>query len=526
VTRTIYAADLFCGAGGTSTGLLKAAESLGYHVDLLAINHWQVAIATHSENHPEADHRCESLDNVDPRKAVPGGFLDLLVASPECTHHSRARGGKPMSDQSRSSAWHVLRWCEALDVRNVLIENVPEFVDWGPLNDKQQPIKRQKGRIYRAFLSALRALGYSVDQRILNAADYGDPTTRKRLFIMACKGRKVRWPDPSHSEHGADLFGNLPHWKPAREIIDWSVKGESIFTRKKPLSPNTLKRIEAGLKRYGNNSFVLGQQSQSAPRSVDKPIPTIASAGAISLIQPFIIQMDMGGRLQDIEEPMNTLTSADSRGLVEPFLVEYHGTTREGGERTRLLDAPLPTLDTSNRFGLVEPFIVQLNGTEESNIKASAYSIDAPLPTVTGTLHSALVEPFIVPTNHGIGDFRTHSLNDPMPTVTGFDALALAEPFLVEYYGNGGAASVDKPLSTITGRDRFGLVEPHVFQGDDGKTYMLDIRFRMLQPRELASAMSFPKDYKFSGNREQVVKQIGNAVPVETAAALCRSLLA
>ena len=123
--KNIFAADLFCGAGGSSTGLMKAADKLGLHVDLLAIDHWDIAIATHSTNYPGSDHRCESLDTVDPRKAIPGGRLDLLVASPECTHHSKARGGKPMSDQSRASAWHVLRWCEAMDVRNVLIENVP-----------------------------------------------------------------------------------------------------------------------------------------------------------------------------------------------------------------------------------------------------------------------------------------------------------------------------------------------------------------------------------------------------------------
>ncbi len=494
MTKTINAADLFCGAGGTSTGLLQAAKSLGYDVNLLAINHWNVAIATHSQNHPDADTRCESLDNVDPRKAVPGGVLDLLCASPECTHHSNARGGKPMSDQSRASAWHVLRWCEALDVRNVLIENVPEFQDWGPLDKDNRPIKKQKGRIYRAFLSALRSLGYSVDARVLNAADYGDPTTRKRLFIMACKGRKVRWPEPTHSKDGADLFGDRPKWKPAREIIDWNLKGESIFGRKRPLSPNTLKRIEAGLKRYTG-------------------------------LAPFILQMDMGGRVQGLDQPMNTVTSADARALVQPFLVEYHGSSYEGGERTRSVDQPMPTIATSNQFGLAEPFVVMLNGTDPGSLETSTRSVDSPLPTVTGSPHFGLAEPFIVPVNHGTGDTRTHSVNAPMPTVTAFDALALAEPFLVQYYGTSDAASLADPLATVTGRDRFGLVEPLVFRADDGKFYALDIRFRMLQPHELAAAMSFPAGYQFAGNREQKVKQIGNAVPVSTASALCQALL-
>ena len=486
MTKTIFAADLFCGAGGSSTGLLQAADKLGLHVDLLAINHWQVAIAPHSTNHPDADTRCESLDSVDPRKAVPGGKLDLLVASPECTHHSKARGGKPMSDQSRASAWHVLRWCEALDVRNVLIENVPEFMDWGPLDSKDRPVKRQKGRIFRAFLSALRSLGYAVDYRVLNSADYGDATTRKRLFIMARKGgRKVSWPDATHGKEGADMFGDRPKWKPAREIINWNLKGDSIFTRKKPLSPNTLKRIEAGLLKYGGQAFVIGQQSLSAPRSVNDPIPTIATKGAISFVEPFIIQMDMGGRLQGIDEPMNTLTSADTRALVEPFIVPTnHGL---GDFRTHSVNEPMPTITAFDALALAQPFLVEYHG--------------------------------------GDGPERVKSLNDPLPTIDTSNRFGLVDPFLIEYYGTGSAESIDEPLNTITGRDRFGLVEPYLFQDQNGIQYKMDIRFRMLQPSELAAAMSFPTGYVFTGNREQQVKQIGNAVPVSTASALCHALL-
>jgi DNA (cytosine-5)-methyltransferase 1 len=221
--KTINAADLFCGAGGTSTGLHMAAQNLGFHLKLLAINHWNVAISTHSTNHPWADHLCESMDNVDPRKVVPGGQLDLLVASPECTHHSRARGGKPISDQSRSSAWHVLRWAEALYIENILIENVPEFMDWGPIDKDNQPVQKLKGKTFLAFLEALRSLGYNVDYRVLNAADFGDPTTRKRLFIMARREKPVLWPDPSFSkEGGKDLFSQTKPWRPARDIIDWA----------------------------------------------------------------------------------------------------------------------------------------------------------------------------------------------------------------------------------------------------------------------------------------------------------------
>lgn len=419
--NTILAADLFCGAGGTSTGLLLAAERLGLDVNLLAINHWEIAIATHSANHPHATHLCESLDGVDPRKVVPGRRLDLLMASPECTHHSKARGGKPRSDQSRASAWHVLRWAEALHIESILIENVEEFKTWCPLGENGQPIERLKGKTYLAFLAALRSLGYHVSERVLCCADYGDPTTRRRLFILARKGKRVRWPEPTYAKGGEEsLFGKKQKWRAAREIVDWSFPSQSIFSRKKPLSSNTIRRIEAGLRKFCGLPFVIGQQSCAAPRLIDHPLPTIAAAGAISLI--------------------------------EPFLVEYHGASYPGGgERVRSVDEPMPTVATSNQFGLIEPF-------------------------------------------------------------------------LVEYYGTGGAASVDAPLSTQTTKDRFGLAQPLVFDAG-GQKYLLDIRFRMLQPHELAAAMSFPKDYLFAGNREEKVKQIGNAVPVLTAAALCEALL-
>jgi len=191
---TVHAADLFCGAGGTSAGLYAAADDLGLNVNLLAINHWKVAIQSHSYNHKLANHLCESLDNVNPREAVPGGRLNLMVASPECTHHSIARGGKPCSDQSRASAWHVLRWAEALRVDNIIIENVKEFRTWGPLGVNGRPLKSRKGETYAAFMNALVSLGYRVEDNVLNAADYGDATSRERLFIMAKRNRRrIKW---------------------------------------------------------------------------------------------------------------------------------------------------------------------------------------------------------------------------------------------------------------------------------------------------------------------------------------------
>lgn len=459
--RTIKAADLFCGAGGTSSGLYHACHSLNRRLDIVAVNHWETAIATHRANHPDARHICATLESVDPRKAVPSGHLDILVASPECTHHSIARGGKPVSDQLRASAWHIPRWLDLLTVDNLLIENVREFRDWGPTNAHGKPIKNRKGETYQAFLAALRSMNYTVEDRVLNAADYGDPTSRHRLFIMARRGnKKIVWPKASYAENtNPDLFDDdLRPYRTAREIIDWNLSGESIFKRKKPLAAATIARIAAGLRKYGGKNaepFLVMLYGSNNTRSIDRPVPTItASDQHIGLCRP------------------------------SPFIVRDHGNHKgknDAEQRTHELDKPLPTLDTSNRYALCEPFIAIMKG--QSKVR----NIDAPLPTITTSPH-----------------------------------IYLCEPFIAKYYGCGeGVASIKEPLATITTKDRFGLVEPCT----DGEA-IYDIKFRMLQPHELAAAMSFDKDYQFTGNKGDQIKQIGNAVPVRTATALCRELLA
>jgi DNA (cytosine-5)-methyltransferase 1 len=380
-----YIADLFCGAGGTSTGAVRACAAMGVEFELLAINHWRTAVRTHELNHPTVRHLCCDLDNVNPNRAFPGA-LDLLAGSPECTHHSVARGGRPCSEQSRASAWHVLHWADKKQPKAVLVENVREFRDWGPLNARGRPLKSRKGELFLNFLQSLAALGYGVEWRLLNAADYGDATTRTRLFILARKGTApVAWPEPSHHRKGE---GGMAQWRAAREIIDWSLPGRSISDRKRPLAPNTMKRIRAGLRKFGG-----------------------------------------------------------------------------------------------------EAFLVVLRGTQEYQLTASAADLDDPLSAVTTCNHHWL-----------------------------------CEPFLVKFYGTGISKSVTDPLDTVTSKDRFLLVEPQ--SNSDvrlpGFERGLDIRTRMLQPHELAAAMGFPKGYLFYGNRTAQVKQIGNAVAVNLATALCR----
>lgn len=428
----IRAADLFCGAGGASTGLARACEAMGERVELTAINHWDVAVETHAANHPWAQHLCETLDSVDPRKVIRGGRLDVLLASPECTHHSIARGGKPVSDQSRATAWHVLRWAEALRPSFVCVENVPEFRTWGPLGSNGRPLVRQRGQTFRAWVQALESLGYAVEHRILNAADFGAATTRRRLFVMArlVGGRRrdaVIWPQETHAER-PDLFGRVK-WRAAREVIDWSLEGRSIFHRDRPLAENTLKRIAAGARKFWGVEL-------------------------------------------------------------EPFLVAFYGHNGRRNPRVHHLDAPLPTVPTSNRFGLVEPFVLQ----QQSG--GAPRAVGDPMPTVATKGAISLIE----------------------PVTAGGQHLGVAEPFLVQFYGSGSGLqprTIHRPLPTVTARDRFGLVEPAY----------IDVRFRMLAPHELAAGMGFPAGYRFAGNREAQVRQIGNAVEVNQAEALCRAML-
>lgn len=545
-TSDLYFADLFAGGGGTSTGIANACHRLSRNPDLVAINHWDKAIQTHARNHPWARHLCTGLDSVIPTNEVPNGRLDVLAASPECTHHSNARGGRPCSDQSRASAWLVLKWLQELYVGGFLIENVQEFSNWGPLGADGRPLKKMRGALFDQFISSLKALGYNVEWRVLNSADYGGATTRERLFILGRRGRNRRivWPDASHARMGdlqPGLFGDRQRWRPAREIIDWGMPSQSIFTRKKPLAAATLERIAAGLRKFGGAAaepflvilrqhmgarsindpvptltaggghvglcqpFMLGQQSGATPRGVDQPVPTIATDGAISLIEPFVLSME------------------HSRGAQQPFVIPLnHGSTGGGGQRCCDVNNPMPTITTVDAWGVVQPFIITAGGPEGQG--RNARGVDEPMSTVLTYDHHALIEPYLVEYhgshgNRDDGNRRVKSLNEPLPTQTCENRFGLLEPLIVSYYGTQNVSTVAQPLPTVTTKDRFGLV-----QFGDG--LYLDIHFRMLSYRELASAMGFPVTYEFEGTRGDKVKMIGNSVEVHTAEALAMAALA
>ena len=342
-------ADLFCGAGGTSTGAIQAARSLGYSPRLTAVNHWERAVATHAANHPDARHLCASVDSLNPRHLFAEGELDVLWASPECTHHSRARGGKPMQDQSRATAWCVTRWAEALRPSVVMVENVPEFLEWGPLGSDGKPLQSRKGHTFHSWVETLRAIGYRVDWRILQASDFGDPTTRTRLFVQAVRGRRrIVWPNATHAKADTtDLFrGDLPRWRSAADaVIDWSIPTPLIRDRKKALAPKTMARINEGLARYGGKPFVVAMEHGGRLLSADVPLPTVTCARGGAMGVAYLLPQQSDGRMRPASEPVPTVAAAGAIALI----VEYYG-----NGQARPASEPLPAVTCTDRFGLLE----------------------------------------------------------------------------------------------------------------------------------------------------------------------------
>lgn len=610
----LLVADLFCGAGGSSTGAKKAVEELERQMILVCVNHWPIAIETHRLNHPEARHYVEDVQVADPEQIVPEGYLDLLMASPECKFYSRARGGKPVHDQGRMNPWAILRWLTALKVRCLLVENVPEFVYWGPLLPNGKPDPRRRGQYFQAWYTSIRKLGYRAEWRYLNAADYGDATTRVRFFMIARRDRKpIRWPDATHFQDGdSDLFGGRLHWRAAKEIIDWANLGRSLLDdpkyQRRPLSEKTRLRIAKGLTRFGGplaplyinllgleddgnhggsphptsfimgkqghnpayrnvkdptptattqgravlihptaKPFVLGQHSCSAPRDTDEPIPTIATDGAISLITAGAKPLISGqhtGVIRSADQPIPTCATHGGISVTNPLLVKYFGTGI-----CHPVDEPLPTTTTKDRVGLASPMIVPYYGDHKGKSEPRAHSVDDPLRTISTEPRFGLANPVLVEINHGGNGDRSRSADDPLATVTSKRGTSLIQPFMIQWDQTGGngayVKSVDDPVPTIITKQNTGVVEPALLvepvleaAGDgvdprrlvmvNGEPYVLDIRFRMLTNNELARAMGFTdaeSSYEFVGKVAEVTKQIGNAVPVNTAKALVKAIL-
>ena len=525
--------DLFAGGGGMSAAIEQA---LGQSVDV-AVNHDRDAIALHTANHPKSRHYLQDVWEVDPREATGGQPVGLLHGSPDCRHHSQARGGQPRDRQIRSLSWVITRWAGQVRPRVITLENVKQIQQWGPLVAKRDtktgravrldgtvaalgervplseqylvPDKKRLGATWRAFVTQLRTMGYEVAWFTLRACDYGAPTSRERLFLVArCDGQPIVKPAPTHApvpdaHHKA--------WRTAADCIDWNLPCPSIFERAKPLAEATLTRVAKGVKRY------------------------VLEAG-----QPFIVPITHHGsdRFHDIEEPLRTITTAH-RG--EFALVSAYAMQANGGFNVTPghdLRRPMSTItNTGSQQQLVTAHLAHLRG------HCDARDVEEPLRTISaGGEHHAVISAFL---SRQFGASIGHAADAPLGTITagGGGKCVLATctlspddetralrvaAFLMRYYGEGGQwGDLRDPMATITTKDRLALVTVSI----QGTPYVIvDIGLRMLTPRELFRAQGFPEDYIIDRDaagrplsKSTQVRLVGNSVSPPPGEALIRA---
>ena len=461
--------DLFCGAGGTSTGVNTARiEDEQCAEVIICVNHDAKAIASHAANHPNALHFTEDIRTLELSPLVQHlqkcrtqnpEALVVLWASLECTNFSKAKGGQPRDADSRTLAEHLFRYIEAIDPDYIQIENVEEFMSWGALDGNGKPISKDRGRCYVRWRNRVKRYGYNFDYRILNAADFGAYTSRKRFFgIFAKYGLPIVFPKQTHSKNGErTLFGSLEKWKPVREVLDFEDEGKSIFDRKKPLAEKTLERIYAGLIKFvagGKDAFIIKYNSMKrgkyVPPSLDEPCPTVATQGRLALASVSFLSKQFSGQPYSknvsVEDPAGTITTIDHHA----FVSVYYG----NGFNTSCA-APAETITTKDRMALVQVkrFIARMDKKP----------------------------PYLVTTETGEAAIEIYETDSPM-------TLKIKE-FMAMYY-------------------------------------IVDITMRMLKIDELKRIMGFPEDYKLIGTQEDQKKFIGNAVEVTIAREWCEALCA
>lgn len=531
--------DNFAGGGGASTGIEMA---LGRSPEI-AINHDPDAISMHTVNHPTTEHYCESVWDIVPRDVVAGRPVGLVWLSPDCKHFSKAKGSTPVSKKIRGLAWVTLRWAATVRPRVIMLENVEEFQTWGPLlidaEGNARPDPAKKGRTFNSFINALRRQGYKVEWRELRACDYGTPTIRKRLFLIARRdGAPIVWPKPTHGDPtSAEVkAGKLLPWPTAADVIDWSIPCPSIFERKRPLAENTLRRIAKGLERFVINAaepFIVKCNHTSTRtvydcfrgQGINEPLQTVTATPGFALVQPqlapFITEHANASQQRNMpaDEPLRTICAQVKGGhfaLVAPVIARQFGNSVG-----QSVEGPLGTvMAKADKSQLVTAFLAKhytgVVGAE----------LTQPLPTVTTVDHNALVTSHLVKLRgtcqHG------QPVTEPMPTVTaGGLHIGEVRAFLLKYYGTDSTIPCSEPLHTVTTRDRFGLV---TVRGEDYQ--IVDIGMRMLEPHELFAAQGFPADYvidhdatgkKFTKTAQ--VARCGNAVCPPLAAALVRANL-
>jgi DNA (cytosine-5)-methyltransferase 1 len=500
--------DSFAGGGGASTGIEMA---LGRSPDV-AVNHDARALAMHQANHPTALHLNSNVWHVDPSDVCRGRRVGLAWFSPDCKHHSKAKGGKPLKKNIRDLAWIVVLWARRVRPEIIILENVEEFAEWGPLTPENKPCPDRRGQTFRHWLQQLRRLGYKVEWKELRACDFGAPTIRKRLFLIArCDGRKISWPKPTHGAPDSDQVrsGQLQPWRTAAEIIDWTLPCPSIFDSAedimakhglravRPLKDATLRRIARGVMRY-----------------------------VIEEREPFLVTYgQQGGGNRSALQPHHTITASpkDQNAIVMPTLVQT-GYGERAGQLPRApgLDKPLGTVVAGGgKHALVSAFLAQ------HNTGATGRRADAPVSTLTTRATQQQVVAAHLMNMHG-STRRSVSIETPHPTLTaGGQHGAIVAAFLQKYYGQGTGQPLNYPFHTIATRDTFGLVTVEI----NGSTYAIsDIGMRMLTPREQFRAQGFPERYIIetapdgsSFTKTEQTRMCGNSVCPPIAAALVKA---
>lgn len=504
--RLLYI-DLFCGAGGSSSGVNSARLDGEQCAKVVAcVNHDANAIASHASNHPDALHFTEDIrtlelspliTHINKCHAEYPEALVVLWASLECTNFSKAKGGQPRDADSRTLAEHLFRYIEAIDPDYIQIENVEEFMSWGEVDENGRPLSADWGRSYLRWVNNVKRYGYNFERRILNAADYGAYTSRKRFFgIFAKKGLPIVFPEPTHSRTGeVALFDTLHKWKPVREVLDLEDEGKSIFDRKKPLSDKTLERIYAGLIKFvagGKQAFMvkynsMNQRGRYVAPSLEDPCPTVATQGRLALASVRFLSKQFSGSPDDknisIEAPAGTITTVDHHALVsDRFLCSYNFK-----DTSRSIDAPCPTLLTKDRLALIKVNFI----ANEYSGGGQVSSIESPNPAVLTNPKQKLVT------------CKYRHADSELPSFFVWTENGLA----IEVYES------DTPI----------MVKIKEFMAMFG---LADITMRMLKISELTVIMDFPEDYVLIGTQADQKKFIGNAVEVTIARKLCEAICA
>ncbi|ARD12755.1 MULTISPECIES: DNA cytosine methyltransferase [Pseudomonas] len=492
--------DFFCGGGGAGTGL---EMGLGRTVSV-AKNHSPAAISMHTVNHPGAKHFTTDVFDGDPDTECGGKAVGWFHMSPDCTHHSQAAGGQPRKREIRNLSWIGLKWAGKKKPRVISLENVKQILQWGPLVAKRckstgrvvklgggvaaqgevVPVDQQflvpdparRGQTWAVFVAELERLGYAVEWRVIRACDFGAPTSRERLFMIArCDGQPIVWPEPTHAKRPAK--GQKP-WKTAAECIDFTDLGKSIFGRKKDLAPATLRRVAKGMKKFVIDNpapFIvpIANWSGETVQPANEPLRTVTSypkGGAFSVVSPVIAPATHQGsdRINDPLEPLPTITCAN-RGeltLISPTLIQSGYGEREGQQpRVPGIDQPLGTVVAGGvKHALAAAHLVKFRFNDAGK------ALDEPLPTITsggnyqrpaGAAHAMGVSTvFMAQMNGGFNTTHAKGVDEPMTTVTNTGSQQqLVAANLVHLRGNCDARDVSDPLHTISaGGQHHGLV--------------------------------------------------------------------